>query len=202
MTDSVSTKPPDGDVLVQAESEPPDTLAPHSKSETDVNRLYKKHASALSNDLRSKFGDGPPDPDDVVQDAFAKLIDRDDLSDVKNPQAFLWTIARNLMLSGRRKVDVRSKYDFEIEHLFFASKGSELSPERVIEVRDQLQIINDVIDKMPENRRLAFLLHRVEGLNFSAVGRRLGMSSNGVVKHVTRAAYDIKMALRDRSKRP
>ncbi|MEM1088263.1 MAG: sigma-70 region 4 domain-containing protein, partial [Pseudomonadota bacterium] len=59
-----------------------------------------------------------------------------------------------------------------------------------------------VIDKMPENRRLAFLLHRVEGLNFSAVGRRLGMSSNGVVKHVTRAAYDIKMALRDRSTRP
>ena len=202
MTDRVSISQLNDEISSPAEAGRGTILEGSSNTEIAVNRLYKKHAKALSNYLRSKFGDGPPDPDDVVQDAFAKLIDRDDLRDIKNPQAFIWKIARNVMLSGRRKIDVRSKYDFEVEHLFFASSGSELSPERVIEVRDQLEIINAAINKMPENRRLAFLMHRVEGLNFSAIGRRLGMSSNGAVKHVTRAAHDIKVALKDRPQSP
>lgn len=163
-----------------------------------LNVLYIEHGEALTKYLRKAFGDGPPDPEDVTQDAFEKLA-QEDLTEIRNPRAFIWRMARNLMLSGLRKVDVRTKYDFEIEHLFFAAKGSELSPERVIEVRDQLKIISRVIAEMPETRRVAFLMNRIEGKNYSAIGRHLGMSPNGVIKHVSRAVFDLKAALEDQS---
>lgn len=162
-----------------------------------LNTLYADHASALTRHLRGAFGNGPPDPEDITQEAFARLAQRDHFTEIKNPRAFIWRMARNLMLSAMRKQSVRTKYDFEIEHLFFAVPGSEMSPERVLEVKEQLNIINEVIADMPEKRRLAFLMRRVDGLTFAAIGRQLNMSSNGVMKHVGRAVRDIQIAIED-----
>ncbi|MEM8774666.1 MAG: sigma-70 family RNA polymerase sigma factor [Pseudomonadota bacterium] len=157
--------------------------------------LYDEHAEALIGSLRKSFGNGPPEPEDIAQSAFQRLAEYEELDAIKNLPAFLWRTARNLMISAKRSNDVRAKYDFEIEHLYFAMRGAENSPENVIDVRQQLKLINTVLESMPENRRVAFILHRVEGLNFAAVGRRLGMTRNGAIKHVARAVVDIQAAL-------
>ena len=95
---------------------------PAALSEPSVLRsLYDRYAGELACNLRKAFGNGPPDPEDIAQDAFRKLAEIDDLSDIKHPRALLWRVARNLMVSGKRHEDVRSKYDFEIEHLFFCA---------------------------------------------------------------------------------
>ena len=158
-------------------------------------RLYKDHAEELSGYLRKAFGHGPPEPDDVAQQAFQKLAAYHDLSAINNLRAFLWRTARNIVLTHKRNEDARSKYDFEIEHLFFAVKGNESNPERVLEVKEQLVAINGILHKMPEKRRNAFIWHRVEGLNVAAVARRLGMTRAAALKHIVRAALDIDAAL-------
>ncbi|MEM0909949.1 MAG: sigma-70 family RNA polymerase sigma factor [Pseudomonadota bacterium] len=162
--------------------------------------LFQTYSGELTGYLRKHYGDGPPDPEDVAQDAFTKLIQLDDISTIKNLRAFLWRTARNLMISGKRHLSVRTKYDYEVEKFFFAVEGIENSPENVIEANQQLSLINHVIATMPENRRKAFLLHRVEGLNFSETGRRLGMTPSAVIKNVGRAVLDIKNALKETMK--
>ncbi|MEM9170136.1 MAG: sigma-70 family RNA polymerase sigma factor [Pseudomonadota bacterium] len=163
--------------------------------------LYADHAEALTAYLRKAFGDGPPDPSDVVQEAFQKLVERRDLSGIANPRAFLWRIARNAVLTHKRNKDARSRYDFEIEHLFFADDGANSTPERVLEVKQQLLVINETLQRMPPRRRKAFLWHRVEGLNFTEVGKRLGVNRHAVVRHITKAAFDIEAALEGRPER-
>jgi len=158
-------------------------------------RLYDEHIEALTRYLRAAFGSGPPDPDDIAQETFVKLAERGELESINNHKAFIWRTARNLMLSSRRKLTTRTKYDFEVQNLLFAAVGSHSSAERVLEVKEQLELINNTLAKMPENRRIAFLMHRIDGLNFSAIGRQMGMSPNGVIKHVGRAMLDIKNAL-------
>ena len=49
-----------------------------------IDRLYRDHWVALVGSLRRTFGDGPPDPDDIAQQAFQKLIERDRLSDIRS----------------------------------------------------------------------------------------------------------------------
>ena len=159
--------------------------------------LYRNHSRELAAYLRKTYGNGPPDPEDVVQQAFLKLSERDDLSEIRNLRAFLWRTARNLLLTTKRNDNTRSRYDYEVELLFFAIPGNECSPERVLDVEQQLTAINEALREMPERRRNAFIWHRVEGLNVAAVARRFGVTRAAAVKHIARAALDIDTALNE-----
>ena len=157
--------------------------------------LYAEQFKPLVASLRAQFGAGPPDPEDIAQYAFEKLVERNDLSDITHIKAFLWRTGRNLALKGKRSDNVRTRRDFDIEQIFFPALGDDLTPERVLCAKEQLSLVKDVLSAMPERRRRAFVLHRIEGLNFSDVARRLGVSRTAAVKHVARASADIDAAL-------
>ncbi|MEM9375170.1 MAG: sigma-70 family RNA polymerase sigma factor [Pseudomonadota bacterium] len=160
-----------------------------------LSELYRAHSDELRAYLTRQFGNGPPDPDDMVQQAFQKLLERGDHKSIKNLRAFLWRTARNLTLNSKRNNQNRSQYDFEIEHLYFANKGNGSSPARVLEVKEQLRIISETLINMPEKRRTAFVLHRIDGLTVSAIARRYGNTHAAIIKHIARAASDIDGAL-------
>lgn len=164
-------------------------------SDLALEQLYQNHLGELVGYLRKAFGNGPPDPEDIAQEAFSRLAAQQDLSLIDNMRAFLWRTARNLLISQRRSAVARGKYDFEIEHLFFAIKGPGLSPESVLEAKEQLEIIDKALNIMPERRRKAFLWHRIDGLSFTDIGRKLGIDRRAVVRHISIAATDIEIAL-------
>lgn len=170
----------------------------NSRDRSDGDRLeqaYIEHRHELIAFLKRQFGNGPPDPEDMSQLAFEKLLRRDSLDGIESIRAFLWSTARNLTISSLRRHKVRGNYDFEIEQLYFAVPGDEKSPARVVEVRDQLAIIGDTLAQMPESRRQAFIMHKVEGLNRAEIARRLGISPTAVFKRLARAAAEIDAAL-------
>ena len=183
---------------VKRATEPtPREVSPDRRRSSRLNQLYHDHYGALAKSIRKAFGDGPPDPDDVAQEAFRRLFECEDLSGISNLPAFLWRTARNLVLSEKRSVKRRSKYDFEIEHLYFALESPDSDPESILEVKEQLLIIRRVLDKMPDRRRKALLWHRVEGLSFTEVGRRLGITRRAVARHVVKAAQELSEAVRN-----
>ncbi|MEM8983004.1 MAG: sigma-70 family RNA polymerase sigma factor [Pseudomonadota bacterium] len=149
--------------------------------------LYRQYSVNLSTSLRRMFGDGPPDPSDVTQQAFQKLMERDGDEPVRDVKAFLWRTAKNIVISDKRRQSVQNRYEPDVEAKFFAGGGVILDPQRVLIAKDQLQRINEVLRKMPPKRRRAFILNRVEGLNVAEVGRRLGLSRSGAHKHIVKA---------------
>ena len=153
--------------------------------------LYQEYAEELSNGIRSRYGDGPPDPDDVAQDAFRRVFERADVSKIVNLKAFLWRTARNLVIDAKRSDQTRSKFDFEVEQLFFPLKGDTSTPETVIIAREQLAAINGLLRRMPEKRRWALILYRLDGLTLTEIGRRLGISRTAVTKHISKAEMQI-----------
>lgn len=166
--------------------------------ERRVAALYRANAGELCAALRKNFGEGPPDPDDITQQAFEKLLRRRDLSDVNNIKAFLWRTARNLLFKEQRARKVRARHDFEIEQLYFPLEGDTLTPERVIAAKEQLGAIDEALRAMPEKRRRAFVLYRIERLAISDIARRLGIGRTAVYKHIARAAADIDKCLDNR----
>ena len=153
--------------------------------------LYREYAAELSNGIRGLYGDGPPDPEDVTQEAFRKVFERGDVANIKNLKAFVWRTARNLVLTSKKSDKQRSRYDFEVEQLFFPLKGDISTPETVIIAREQLKAINELLRNMPEKRRWALLLYRLEGLTLNEVGRRLGIGRTAVSKHISKAEMQI-----------
>ncbi|MEL7128809.1 MAG: sigma-70 family RNA polymerase sigma factor [Pseudomonadota bacterium] len=157
--------------------------------------LYMEYAETLTSALRTVYGDGPPAPEDIAQQSFYKLIERGNLDTIGNLKAFVWRTARNLVLAAKRSSKVRSSYDYEVEQIYFPLKGDISTPESIIEAKEQLRAVNELLLKMPEKRRRALMLHRVEGLSIAAVGRRLGISRSTAAQHVVRAAADLDLML-------
>lgn len=168
---------------------------PKPEVPAEIFRLYQQYASQLTAAIRRSFGNGPPDPEDVAQQSFQKLIERGDLESIRNLKGFLWRIARNLVLGEKRSQEVRLRYDYEVEQLFFPLGHDESDPQRVLMVREQLKSINDVMRNMPEKRRRAVILHRVEGLSVTDVGRRLGISRQNAAKHLANGIADLNVAI-------
>ena len=145
----------------------------------------------LSIGLRDRFGNGPPDPDDIAQEAYRRVLEKDDPSSIRNLKAFLWRTARNLVFDALKSENSRSKYDFEVEQIFFPLKSDISSPETVMIAREQLKAINELLRTMPANRRRAIMLYRIERLTQAEIARRLKISRTMVNKHIATASAEI-----------
>ena len=163
----------------------------------DIASLYQEHAARLTAGLRKVFGEGPPAPEDVCQQAFCNLIERRGRADIRNPRAFLWRTACNIVFGARRAREVRARYDFEIEQLYFPPSDEKADPERILAVRAQLEAVKGILRDMPDKRRRALILHHIEGLSMTDVGRRLGISRQNAARHVSRAITDLNILLTD-----
>lgn len=156
-----------------------------------IDLTYKNYFAELIGGIRRHFGPGPPDPEDVAQEAFRRVFEREDPGSIKNLRAMLWRIARNLIIDAKRSAQSRSLYDFEVEQIFFPLRGSHSSPETVILAREQLAALNELLRQMPEKRRWALLARRLEGLTLKEIGQRLGISRTAAAKHISRAEKQI-----------
>lgn len=158
---------------------------------TGFDQLYADYFAPLVAYLQSSFGSGPPEPEDVAQRAFGRLVARGNLGEIQNLQAFLWRTARNIAMSDKRAAQVRLKRKPETEILFSSSDGYAITPERVLEGKEQVALAEEVLRAMPEQRRRAFVLTRIEGLSHAETSKRLGISRPAVTKHVARATADL-----------
>ena len=141
--------------------------------------------------IRLRFGNGPPDPEDVVQEAFRRVYEYENLSAVQNIKAFIWRTARNLVLDSKKTTKTRASFDFEIERLYFPIRGDNLSPENVVCAREQLRTINQILSRMPERRRDAFIMYRVSGLTLQTIADKFGVSVPAVRKQVATAQAEL-----------
>ncbi|MEM9532004.1 MAG: sigma-70 family RNA polymerase sigma factor [Pseudomonadota bacterium] len=164
---------------------------PSASADCRVEELSRTYLRELADGIRSRFGNGPPDPEDVAQEAFSRLLEADHTPKIKNLKAYLWRTARNLVFDATKATKTRSKYEFDIEAMFFPLRGDNLSPETVVSAKEQLRLINDVLRQMPEKRRRALVLYRIEGLTMVEVARQLRIGHSAVHKHLVRAHAEL-----------
>ena len=158
-----------------------------------IERLYLQYFQPLVKYLRATYGEGPPAPEDVAQQAFEKLNTRGDLSSIDNPQGFVWTTARNIALSSLRHKQVQDNYIKTAD--LFAEQGVEIDPERVYIAKEQIALILAVLKEMPVRRRRIFILNRVHGKKPAEIARQLGLARNAVVRHLAVAMTQIEQAI-------
>lgn len=169
----------------------------HSPKNKVIEDLYVLHRQDLIHYLRSLSGLGPPDPEDVVQRAFAKIYEVEDLSSVSNLPGFLWRTARNILISEKRRLKVRLHNSNDVAETFFPKAGDVLTPERVLLARDQMDVVMTALSAMPKRRRRILIMNRIEKLSYTEIGKRLGIGRTAVTKHVAKAMADIDAALNE-----
>ena len=134
--------------------------------------IYEAHAGEVLTFVRSKVGDGPPDPDDIVHQAFANFAARDEDLRIGNPAAFLIQSARNLIFDHYKRAATRLHIDVE-DHILEDVIGThdEISPEIVVLGRERLDCVMAALKRLPPRQARFVLLARVEGLSYTEIAR-------------------------------
>lgn len=138
--------------------------------------------------IRRRFGAGPPDPDDVVQTAFAKILANYDLDAMDNVRAFLYTAAHNSAIDMIRSQDRLNRYKVMCELGEEADVGAdEITPERALLSQENFRIALDTINDMPEVERETLILYRIHELTLIEIAERVGKSKTSVIRYLASA---------------
>ena len=169
--------------------ERPSTLV---RRDAGVDVLYARHWGELCHYIKKHFGQGPPDPEDVAQDAFMRFAAIQNREAIDNPRAYLFRTAHNVLVDEHRRLALRRGNPAGIDA---RTASDDLTPERVLVGRERLQILARSLRAMPAARQRSFLLNRLQGLSCAAIARMTGYSESAVKKHIDVALKHLEAAL-------
>lgn len=126
----------------------------------------------------------PHDAADLTQDTFVRALTSRQLTALQEPRAFLTTIARNLLNNVFRRRMLERAYHEELAGLEPEFMPSE---EDMALVREALELIDQLLDGLPNRARHCFLLHRLDGLTQPQIAHAMGISLATVERDLRRA---------------
>lgn len=142
--------------------------------------LYR-YARALSRDYTLS--------DDLVQEAFVRLLNYDKSRFVDSIQVFLFTIIRNLYRDELRKSGVRRK-----SQPLVAQNVSAAAPEEEKIEHRHLQKALDRLNALPDDQREVVVLRIYGGLSFTEIGTLMRAATQTVA---SRYRYALEKMARD-----
>lgn len=159
-----------------------------------LDALYARHWAELCNYVKKTFGAGPPEPEDVAQQAFVSLAAVEHPETIENVRAYLYRTAHNLVVDERRRASSRTQ---AVVALFpqLQNKSDDRTPESVLIAKERLAVLEQAIRTLPEERRRSFIFNRLHGLSCAEIARRTGYSDSAVKKHIAQALDALEAAL-------
>lgn len=125
------------------------------------------------------------DAEDMTQDLFSKLVGTS-LSNIENPDGYIFQMAANLLTDRARRSNTRSKAYANyttLENL----ETENLDPSRFLIGKEQLSEITGYLAELPERTRTLFVLFRIEGISQNELAAAYDISTRAVQKHIAKA---------------
>jgi RNA polymerase sigma-70 factor (ECF subfamily) len=136
------------------------------------------HEPDLRNWLSSRFP-SVRDVDDLVQEAFSRLLKAHDSGPVVNPRAYLFVVSRNLALNQLRHLKYeRPQGVKELDPLSIMDEVN--SPPESAALKEEFQHLIQAIQSLPERCRQVMTLRKIYGLSQKEVAKKLGISVHTV----------------------
>lgn len=149
-----------------------------------VHRLYVDHQGWLNGWLRRQLGCSQKAAD-LAQDTFVRVLSKDQgLDAIREPRAYLHTIARGLLINYWRRRQIEQAY---LDAVTLLPEAVALSPEHQVLVVETLLRVDAMLARLPQKVRRAFLLSQLQGMTYAAIGLELGVSERMVKKYMAQA---------------
>ncbi|WP_178106819.1 sigma-70 family RNA polymerase sigma factor [Pseudomonas mangiferae] len=155
-----------------------------SALQRDAHALYSDHHGWLLEWLHRRLRHAE-NAADLAHDTFLQVLGRpEQLRELRQPRAWLSTIAHGLLVDRLRRQRLERAYLAAIAQL---PEAETPSPEQRLVLLETLTQIDALLDGLAPRVRTAFLLSRLEGLGYREIAQRLAVSLSSVEKYMATA---------------
>jgi RNA polymerase sigma factor (sigma-70 family) len=151
-----------------------------------VERLFGQHGGALEAFLYRRVR-SHPDAAELAQEVFVRMMRVPDMTSIRNPEAYLFAVAGNLVKEHAQRTPHRSSV-LNIDDPLVQEQlaelpafGGQLDRER------RVRRLREVLDQLSPKCRAAVVLQYWHGLSYEEIAQRLGVSTNMVNKYLSQA---------------
>ncbi len=126
---------------------------------------------------------------DLTHETYLRLDKRVKESPPDNARALAFRIALNLAIDYQRKAVVRRRHssDVAFDVALEISPNQSAEPEKALLGQERMALMKKALDELPVNSRTAFYLHSIDGLKYSEIATRMGISKSMVNKLLSQA---------------
>lgn len=146
--------------------------------------LYNTYRKRIARNLIKLLRD-----DEIAKDAYQELFirvwnNRANL-DINQPfKSYLFRIAENLVVDYYRKA---ARDQTMQERMMAISQQEYNHVEEQLFRKENIALLHSVIDKLPEQQRKAYLLHKIEGKSYREISELMGITPSTINKHIHQA---------------
>ncbi len=149
-----------------------------------LHRFYADHHGWLNGWLRRQLGCSQRAAD-LAQDTFVRVLSKDDdMAAIREPRAYLHTIAKGLLINHWRRRQIEQAY---LDALALQPEPVAPSPESQALIVETLLRIDAMLAQLPTRVRSAFLMSQLHGMTYAAIATELGVSERIVKKYMAQA---------------
>ena len=118
--------------------------------------------------------------EDITQELFLRLWEyRATIDEERNFQAWVFTVARNLVYREGRRMLLNSAF-IDVVQQQGSRRGGENTTDNMVNLSVTSEYIAKLVEEMPPARKRIYILNKQEGLSVKEIARRLNLSEKTI----------------------
>lgn len=126
---------------------------------------------------------------DLTQDTYVKVLQNNSKLDDALPKAYLYKIARNLVIDKVRREKLLTQVHYEEDKCSIPLKDM---PDEIVTQENRKEKLKECIQNLSAQNKKAFVLYYYKGYTRTEIAELMNISRNAVEKNITRATLKIK----------
>jgi RNA polymerase sigma-70 factor (ECF subfamily) len=158
------------------------------------NRILSAFESCKEGLVRSimKMSVEQQDVDDILQEAFIRVLHSDAKQQISSPKGYLFVVSRNLVL--KKLVQQSKEIHTELDDALLEDDVDN-TVEKELYQKLKFERFNNVLTSLPEKNRRAILLRKLYCLSHKEIAKKMGVSVSSVEKYIAAGLKQCKQSL-------
>jgi len=162
-----------------------------------VTAMEKTYGRALRRFLAARMRHAAADVPDLVQEVFLRLLRISDHETIRNPQAYVYTVASHVLHQyALRRTAEREPIDSAgVTSELLASLDSD--PAEELQLEQRFAGLGERLERHSARAYAALVMYRFEGVTLEQIGERLGVTRVMAKKYLLKAMTYCQKALEE-----
>jgi RNA polymerase sigma factor (sigma-70 family) len=141
-----------------------------------VSAMERTHSPALRRFLSRRMRHAAADVPDLIQEVFLRLLRVPDHETIRNPQAYLYTIAAHVLHQYTLRNALAAKPVDPADIVAELGASLDTDPETQIELEQRFELVGKDLEARSPRAYTTLMMYRCEGATLTDIGKTLGVS--------------------------